>query len=136
MNIQKKATDNKNFLLLVTGTTPIIIETGPFIKTAVATPELLADDVTATHYAVGKGDQTGKPIVLGEPMTYADWRNPDRAWNVYQWGLGDGTWRWLKVSAEPSEVAAITLASTLCNEPYPDGATLPTDRQIPTFPAT
>lgn len=138
MDMKKKATDNDNFILLITGVAPVIIESGPRIYTETATPELLADDVTAAHYAVGKMDQTGKVIVLGEPMTYADWQSKDRAWNVYQWGFGDEQWRWLKVAVFNTEIEAIQHASTLCEIPLPDGAPDPDSvgRGLPTFPPT
>lgn len=50
------------------------IESGPKILTAeVATVELLSNEATAKHYQVGMPDALGKPIRLGEPMTYAAW---------------------------------------------------------------
>lgn len=51
----------------------IRIESGPRRVEAVATEELLANEVTAEHYVVGGKDALGKEIVLGEPMTYLDW---------------------------------------------------------------
>ena len=61
------------------------IEPGPRRVTAVVTTELLDDSVTATHYALEINDTPegvpprqgidalGKPIELGEEMTYLDW---------------------------------------------------------------
>lgn len=61
------------------------IEPGPRRVTAVVTEELLDNAVTATHYALEINDTPegvpprqgidafGKPIVIGEEMTYLDW---------------------------------------------------------------
>ena len=55
-------------------------------RTAVATEALLSDDRTASHYQVGAPDAMGKRIVLGEQMTYVDWRNSkDVVWRLYEW---------------------------------------------------
>lgn len=54
--------------------TRIRIEAGPRRVTGVATEELLSDSVTAKHYQVGRPDALGKQIVLGQEMTYLDWR--------------------------------------------------------------
>lgn len=73
----------------------VIIERGPARKSAKATPELLADDVTATHYQAPRPatedeiadpaipttedgqrisiDAAGKPIELGKPMVFLDY---------------------------------------------------------------
>lgn len=86
------------------------VEPGPVRRTAVATEELLSDAVTARHYKptpkdpetgdfvrdkkggfIGPRDAAGKPIVLGEEMTYLDWRGK-RVWKIY---LHDGKrYRW------------------------------------------
>lgn len=58
--------------------TKVRIEQGPPRVTAKATEELLADAQTATHYAVGKPDALGNPIVLGEDFTYLDWGGAER----------------------------------------------------------
>ena len=61
-------------------------------RTVVATEDLLDDKVTAEHYRVGTFDALGKPIVLGEDMTYVDWRNPqDVVWRVYEWHLDEAS---------------------------------------------
>lgn len=76
------------------------LESGPVRKIAIATEELLHDDATAGHYYVGERiedgvrkigrDALGKPIVLGEEMTYLQWggRNtvPVMGWYVYKTG--------------------------------------------------
>ncbi|MBE3063853.1 MAG: hypothetical protein IMZ69_02400 [Spirochaetes bacterium] len=63
--------------------TTIRVENGPARKTAIATEELLDDAVTVSHYHIGLKDALGKVIVLGEPMTYLDYRGED-VWYVYQ----------------------------------------------------
>jgi hypothetical protein len=59
------------------------VEPGPPRKTAKATQKLLDDKVTAKHYQVGRRDAMGKFIVLGEEMTYLDWKG-DKVWYVYK----------------------------------------------------
>lgn len=59
------------------------VEAGPCVKTAIATPELLDDEVTLSHYREGAPDKLGKKIVLGEEMTYADWKG-EYEWKVYK----------------------------------------------------
>jgi hypothetical protein len=63
--------------------TTIRVENGPARKTAIATEELLDDKVTASHYKVGLKDAMGKPIAIGEPMTYLDYKG-ELVWYVYQ----------------------------------------------------
>lgn len=84
------------------------IDTGPRRKQAVATEEILGDEVTATHYKVGGRDALGKVIALGEEMTYLDWLG-DRVFYVYK--LNEGRWVF-KCSAESYE-EAISKASEL-----------------------
>lgn len=66
----------------------IRIEPCPKRVTEIATEELLSDTLTAAHYQVGGTDASGRPIVLGEPMTYLCWGGADAApiivQNVYQ----------------------------------------------------
>ena len=50
------------------------IESGPTRRTVMATKEILDDNSTAGHYKVGNKDAAGKPIVIGESMTYLDWK--------------------------------------------------------------
>lgn len=50
------------------------IEKGPRTVVAVATKELLDNNVTAGHYQVGAPDALNKEIKLGEQMTYRDWK--------------------------------------------------------------
>lgn len=59
------------------------VECGPVRRATVATEEVLDDRMTARHYQVGKRDALGKPIAIGEPMTYLDYRGP-WGWHVYQ----------------------------------------------------
>lgn len=61
-------------------------ESGPVRKEAVATTELLSNEVTAEHYQEGKFDAMGKTIKLGEKMTYLDYRNA-RCWYLYELGM-------------------------------------------------
>jgi len=61
----------------------IRVENGPARKVAVATAELMDDKVTASHYQVGAFDAMGKRIVLGESMTYLDYRG-ELVWYIYQ----------------------------------------------------
>jgi hypothetical protein len=44
----------------------------------------LDDAVTATHYKVGQPDAKGKPIRLGDPMTYIDWKSEQRSYYLYR----------------------------------------------------
>lgn len=64
------------------------IEPAPKRVTAIATEELLSDAITAAHYQVGQPDAFGKPIALGEEMTYLCWGGADEppivVQNVYQ----------------------------------------------------
>lgn len=61
------------------------VERGPRVLEAVATPELLDNEVTASHYQVGRFDAVGKRIKLGEKMTYADWKNREAyVWKIYE----------------------------------------------------
>jgi|OM-RGC.v1.026549661 hypothetical protein len=79
------------------------IERGPVVKEAEATEALLDDRVTADHYKVtpkdpetgdfprdkhgnvkGPKDAIGRPIELGKPMRYLDWKG-QHAWKVYMW---------------------------------------------------
>ena len=54
-------------------------------RRAVATEALLDDSRTAEHYRVGAFDSLGKLIVLGEEMTYVDWKNRnDFVWRLYE----------------------------------------------------
>lgn len=51
----------------------IRIEDGPPRKTAIATAEILDNKITAKHYQKGRIDAMGKPILLGEEMTFLDY---------------------------------------------------------------
>ena len=59
-------------------------------RTATATEALLDNERTAEHYHVGAFDALGKLIVLGEKMTFVDWRkSEDFVWRVYERSLDD-----------------------------------------------
>ena len=68
---------------LIQVTPTVRVECGPVRRATIATAEVLDDRVTARHYQVGRRDALGKIIVLGEPMTYLDYRGP-WGWHVYQ----------------------------------------------------
>jgi len=68
---------------LIQVTPTVRVECGPVRRATIATAEALDDRVTARHYQVGKRDALGKPIAIGEPMTYLDYRGP-WGWHVYQ----------------------------------------------------
>ena len=61
----------------------VILERGCVRRKAIATEELLSNDVTQSHYVVGRLDALGKEIVLGEEMAYIDWKSSDRVWYIY-----------------------------------------------------
>lgn len=90
----------------------IRIEAGPVRRQAVATEALLSEEVTAGHYQVGRPDSMGKPIVLGEPMNYIDWKGAEVAWYVYR---HDGE-RYQPAGVEASEEAAVQAAAALSRE--------------------
>lgn len=123
------------------------IEAGPRIKTAEATKELLDDTVTASHYqpprratreelddpailTEGKDrlflDALGKPIQLGEQLTYVDWLAPadEHVFNVYTWGERPDydpdkhpqREIWNKVDIKDTELEAIGVAIELAKE--------------------
>lgn len=66
------------------------VERGPRMVTAIATEELLDDNVTAGHYKVGGFDKLGKPIVLGQEFTYLDWLGP-HVFHLYEFCVEDWT---------------------------------------------
>lgn len=66
------------------------VERGPRMLTAVATEELLSNEVTASHYKVGGLDKLGKVIVLGEEMTYLDWLGK-HVFHLYEYCVEDWT---------------------------------------------
>lgn len=83
------------------------IERGPKTKTAIATPELLDDAVTASHYhADGGRDANGKLIFLGKEMVYHDWLG-ERDWKVYRLRTDDETKKWVKLTEKPTELEAL-----------------------------
>ena len=94
------------------------VERGPVMKTAIASAETLSDEVTASHYAIGKPDKLGKPIVEGEEFAYLDWKGA-HAWHVYElcveeWAGPEPQWRRRGYYADESEAmaAAGALATT------------------------
>lgn len=73
------------------------VENGPVRVTAVATKELLDNKETAKHYYTGirklsdgrkrRGiDAMGKPIMIGEEMTFLDYRH---VWGYYVYQMQD-----------------------------------------------
>jgi hypothetical protein len=94
------------------------IEIGPLRKQAVASKELLSDEVTAAHYKVGGRDALGKPIELGKPMDYIDWKSQERAYTVYELapvtttvdGKDKTVTRWLPRGSYPTEAEAMSQA--------------------------
>lgn len=133
------------------------VEPGPRRYTAIATTELLSDEITARHYFApfqrqaltkdirltfegndyvigGSGDPVvdgagqpvmvthyavdaaGRPIRLGEPMAYINWkqRRTDRTFYVYLKQIADdGQERFLLQNDFPTFEEAISLATTL-----------------------
>lgn len=71
----------KRELIQVTPT--VRVECGPVRRATIATEEVLDDRMTARHYQEARPDAMGKPIEIGEPMTYLDYRGP-WGWHVYQ----------------------------------------------------
>jgi hypothetical protein len=86
------------------------VEAGAARKTAIATEELLSNAATAARYQVGAKDALGKPIALGEPMTYLDDLAP-AVWYVYQ---ADATGRFLPAGEpHPTQAEAFMAAARL-----------------------
>lgn len=79
----------------------IRIEKGPVRKFGKATPELLDNKVTASHYFVGGKDAYGEDIVFGQRFCYLDWKG-DWVWYIYRWEDG----RYRPVDVQPTEDAA------------------------------
>jgi hypothetical protein len=99
------------------------IEMGPPRKVAVATEELLSNELTAEHYQVGAKDALGKEIVLGEEMTYVDWHGP-RVWWVFELqeapaelceerGWSEGSHYWVELTTFPTQSEAESHALSL-----------------------
>lgn len=91
------------------------VEPGPALKTAKATAELLSDEVTAAHYAVGARDAKGEVIELGQPMAYLDWKG-ERVFYLYQLRDDDSAaegQRWFEVDTFATEEAAHAAAQKL-----------------------
>lgn len=104
-------------------TDTICVDFGKVRKRAIATEELLSDDVTASHYKLvmgkdAKGEDVpgrgadGEVIKLGEEMEYLDHRSKTLEWVVYQ---NDGD-RYQPVSRHPSEEEAVAAAEQLAGE--------------------
>lgn len=93
----------------------IRVENGPVRRTAEATEELLDNTRTATHYQVEEKDALGKSIVLGEDMTYLDYKG-EWVWYVYHLEddetAPDGK-RWMTVSVEDTKEDAMAAAEAL-----------------------
>lgn len=101
----------------------VLIEYGPVYKTAVATEELLSNEITAAHYQVGAPDSMGKVIEIGQAMTYVDWLG-EHAWFVYKdtpmsedeaetRGVAPGSSYWALVDSKPTQEEAEAFALTL-----------------------
>lgn len=99
------------------------IESGPLLKTAVATEALLSNAATADHYQTGANDALGRPITLGAEMAYLDWLGV-WGWYVYRWepapteliaayGLAEDAHHWaekgVKATRDEAEIFAATL---------------------------
>jgi hypothetical protein len=96
------------------------IEIGHVRRRAVATAELLSDAVTANHYAIGKRDAGGKPIELGQPFDYIDWKSAERAYYVYRLeavnspsGKARAVSRWALQGVYPDYETALSQSITL-----------------------
>lgn len=48
------------------------VERGPALRSAKATPTILANDKTAPHYQIGAPDSFGRPIEEGKEFAYLD----------------------------------------------------------------
>lgn len=79
------------------------VEIGPPRKREVATEELLSDEVTASHYQVGKPDALNKPIVIGEEMDYLDWKG---LWVYHVYVLRDGKWQYVSTADNRDQAIA------------------------------
>ena len=89
------------------------IEPGPRVKQALATAELLSDEATAAHYKIGRPDAHGKPIEIGQPMTYAAWggTKQPREIEFKVYGLEQG--RWALKGAFDTHDEALAFAKTI-----------------------
>lgn len=58
---------------IITVGSNIRIERGPALAKAIATPELLSNEKTAAHYAVGMQDAKGEFIEEGKEFHYLDY---------------------------------------------------------------
>jgi hypothetical protein len=109
----------------IEGKSKVRVEQGHVRRKAVATEELLSNEVTASHYHAPieetvNGEQKvryaidsfGKRIELGKPMDYVDWLSDARVYYLYIWK--DNRWQ---LHGEPFEAedaamsAAVTLAA-------------------------
>lgn len=89
------------------------IESGPILKTAVATVQTLGDDVTAGHYTEGKRDARGKVIVLGEEFAYLDYRAA-HGFYVYELVEAEGeTSTWVERGCYEDRGEAVAAAENL-----------------------
>lgn len=90
------------------------VERGPKTCVAIATEALLDDAVTANHYQVGSPDALGKPIVLGEEMTYRDWIG-DHWYHVYalEKSFDEFGGKWIKCGEFATEAEAVSEATKI-----------------------
>lgn len=79
------------------------VESGPPRKKAVATRELLDNNVTHKKYQVGAPDSFNRIIQLGQVIDYVDWYVPEDqwVWNVYL--LDESTGRYWPIENSPFE---------------------------------
>lgn len=110
----------------------VIIERGPRLVSATATAEILHDDATASHYAVGKPDALGKTIKLGEAFSYLDYggqkADGDHVFYVYEKvDLTDedrarpgaettDEFRWIERDTHGTEDEAVAFGQTIAGE--------------------
>lgn len=99
------------------------VESGPALRVAVATPELLDNQNTAEHYQDGGFDAVGAPISVGQEMTYLDWMG-EPVWYVYCWEvmppelaaareLPEGSEYWAEKGVRPTQEDAEAFAQSL-----------------------
>lgn len=82
------------------------IERGRPRRSAIATEELLSNEVTASHYAVGERDAAGEVIELGKEMEYIDWLSEELVWYIYR---HDGE-RFQRIGWRSGEAEAVAFA--------------------------
>ena len=107
MKIERKGPDGR--VVEIEG--KVRIEPGPLRQRAVATKQLIADEVTARHYRVGEPDALGKTIKLGNEIDYIHWRNAAEVFYVYL--LDAKTGRFLPQGQRDTYEEALSVATEL-----------------------